>query len=683
MSKTSFCSFTKYKQTVIDIVSDLKKLKDFSGRMGLSGNASDIEDVLKRLTDDTFNVAVVGEFKRGKSTLINAMLGKDVLPTHVIPTTATLNKITYSVTPMVKIEYHDGKTEEIDVDKLNDYITKLTPESEQIAKTVKVATVYYPNNYCRNGVTIIDTPGLNDDDAMNEVTLSVLPQIDAAIMVIMAGSPFSQYEYEFLENKIIASNLGHVLFVVTCIDLYKEEEDAKKILENITGRINDAVLIKAKNVYGEDSAEYENYRRKLGSVRVYGVSAKNALKAKLKGDHAMIEQSFFPNFEKALEKFLTEDRGAIMLNVPVNRIKTSSIELANAVRLRENALAMQKDEFDDKYEKAMVEIERIRNERQAELSSIGETSERTFRDLSPIIQNYWPSLEKAADCAIDAFVISSSDVLKEPAVNGTQEAMTKAVKNALSKVGQSTAERIQDIINTSLENEAERISSFETKFFEAIENIRNLFTSVKTEKGDKGDLGAAVALQFFTGLGGVFMGYKQAGWKGMLLGGSTSLATTVAANIGAGALISALAIPVTWPVILIAAAGAAIVGTFTGKWVLGKVFLGDKTEKFKASFKEAVQKELMRMKAEDNFSENVRKQVESAFDALKTKIKTETENMLTDMQNQLSHLKVELAQAGSRNEQEKAEMEQMLKETDEICVRANELGRQLTAVFSR
>ena len=225
MTENNFNNFTGYKQTVIDMVGDLKKLSEHSKTMKLDGNASAIDEVVRRLSEDTFTVAVVGEFKRGKSTLINALLEKAVLPADVVPCTATLNRVMYSVTPFVRIEFFDGRTEDIGIDKLTEYVTKQTPESERTAKTVKMATVYYPINYCKNGVTIVDTPGLNDDEAMTSVTMSVLPTVDAAIMVMMAGSPFSQYECDFLENKIIASDLGRVMFVVTGIDLYDEEDE--------------------------------------------------------------------------------------------------------------------------------------------------------------------------------------------------------------------------------------------------------------------------------------------------------------------------------------------------------------------------------------------------------------------------------------------------------------------------
>lgn len=682
--ETDFSSFTNYKQTVIGLTSDLEKLSEFSNKLKLEGNVSAIEDVLKRLKEDSFNVAIVGEFKRGKSTLINALLEKDVLPTDVIPTTATLNKVSYSVTPFVRIEYNDGRKEDIDIDKLNDYVTKLTPESETRAKTVKIATVYYPVNYCKNGVTIIDTPGLNDDEAMTNVTLSVLPQIDAAIMVMMAGSPFSQYECDFLENKIITSDLGRVLFVVTGIDLY-DEDDAQKVLKVITKRITESVLIKAKNTYGEGSKAYENYQRKLGNIRVYGLSAKKALKAKMKGDNRLLETSLFPEFETALERFLTEDRGAVMLNVPISRIKTSSIELVKAVQLRENSLSMQKEEFNSKYNEAMAEIERIRKERQAEFSSINETAQKTYNELLPAIKNYWPSLEKAACDAIDAFHIASVDDIKEPALNSTQEAMTKAVKYAVSKVSQNVTERIQDSINQALANEAERISGFENEFFKATDRIQNLFVEKKL-KANSGDAVISTITNSVVGfgLGGVYMGFKESGWKGALLGGATGFAGMAIGNLGLfSLLLPALAIPVTWPVAIIGGLAVGILSTFSSKWALNKVFAKDRIEKFKNSFKDAIKNELAKMKAEDNFSENVRKQVDSAFEALKAKIKTETENILGDTQNQLTQLKIELAQADVTRGREKEDLKQMLVTIDQICARADEISKQLTVVLIR
>lgn len=152
---------------------------------------------------------------------------------------------------------------------------------------------------------------------------------------------------------------------------------------------------------------------------------------------------------------------------------------------------------------------------------------------------------------------------------------------------------------------------------------------------------------------------------------------------GATVLLGALAIPITWPVALIAVAGAATVGTFTGKWALGKVFSKEKIEKFKSAFKDAVHDELVRMKAANDITETVRTQIESAFDALKEKLKTETEHILGDTQNQLTQLKVELAQADSMDAREREELQGMLSELDAICTRADAISKELTLVLTR
>lgn len=681
--QTSFSSFTGYKQMVMELTGNLKKLKEYSEKLDLKGNVDSIDNVLKRLAEDSFSVAIIGEFNRGKSTLINALLGKAVLPMDVLPTTATLNKITYSITPFVKIEYKDGRIENVDVEKLNEYVTKLTKEGEKKAKEIKEATVYYPINYCKNGVTIIDTPGLNDDAAMSEVTMSVLPQIDAALMVIMAQSPFSDSERDFLESKVITSDLGRVLFVVTGIDLL-DEEDVERVLSNISSRIEEHVMAKAAKTMGADSKEFQLYKQKIGKVRVYGLSAKMALKAKISGNQQKLEQSCFPAFENALEHFLTEDRGAVMLGVPVSRIQTAATEIYKTVELRENALAMKKEEFDEKYDQAMDEIQTIRNQRRMEFDRISTSAQYTFDELRPMIKNFWPEIETAALNVIDNYTLQPEDI-DEKNVEATQVAIVNAIKKETAGVAQNLTERIQSAITMALENEAERLSGFENSFYEATNKIQNLFSvSVKTgiNKSDT-VFGAAIGGLLGYGIGGAYLGFREAGWKGALLGGATGLAGTIGMGVGINLLLGAIALPVTWPVLIIAGAVAGIAGTFTGDFAIKKIFKNQRIEKFKNSFKEAVSVQFAEMKAQDDFSDKVRTQVEDAFNALKNKIKTETENILADTQNTLTQLKVDLAENEMATEKEQEELKQMLLNVNKMVEHADEVNKQLITVLNR
>lgn len=681
--ETSFSGFINYKQTMTSITTDLKKLREYSEKLDLNGNINGIDEILKRMANDNFNVAIVGEFKRGKSTVINALLGKNILPVDVLPTTATLNKITYNVTPFVTVEYKDGRKEQIGIEELDNYVTKLTRESEERAKTIKEAVVYYPINYCKNGVTIIDTPGLNDDAAMTEVTMSVLPTIDAALMVIMAQAPFSESERDFLESKIITSDLGRVLFVVTGIDLL-DEEDVDRVLENIKRRIQEHVLKKAESVYGVDSREYQTYQRKLGNINLYGLSAKKALKAKVKGDVQMLEDSCFPTFEEALEKFLSEERGAITLSVPVSRIKTASMELVKAIQLRMSSMDMMASEFEKKYTAALGEIESVRKERSREFDTVNENADKAFAGLLPMIDSYWDTVEQAVSDAIDAYPISNSDLKKENAA-ATAQALTNQVKNAVAKVSQTVSERIQNAINVALEGEAQRLAGFENYFFQATERIHGMFMPQRTSaSGGDSVIGVVANSLVGFGIGGVYVGFKEAGWKGALLGGATGVGGMALGNIGVfGLLMPALAIPITWPVVIV---GSLVVGTlslFSSKWVVDKTFSREKIETYKASFKAQVLEEIQRMKGENNFAETVRRQVDEAFGALKEKIRKETENILEDTQNQLTQIKVELAQQQVSGSKEKEQLDEMLESINQICVRAEELEQQLVGILSR
>ena len=681
--ETSFSGFINYKQTMTSITTDLKKLREYSEKLDLNGNINGIDEILKRMANDNFNVAIVGEFKRGKSTVINALLGKNILPVDVLPTTATLNKITYNVTPFVTVEYKDGRKEQIGIEELDNYVTKLTRESEERAKTIKEAVVYYPINYCKNGVTIIDTPGLNDDAAMTEVTMSVLPTIDAALMVIMAQAPFSESERDFLESKIITSDLGRVLFVVTGIDRL-DEEDVDRVLENIRRRIQEHVRKKAESVYGVDSREYQTYQRKLGNINLYGLSAKKALKAKVKGDVQMLEDSCFPTFEAALEKFLSEERGAITLSVPVSRIKTASMELVKAIQLRMSSMDMMASEFEKKYTAALGEIESVRKERSREFDTVNENADKAFAGLLPMIDSYWDTVEQAVSDAIDAYPISNSDLKKENAA-ATAQALTNQVKNAVAKVSQTVSERIQNAINVALEGEAQRLAGFENYFFQATERIHGMFMPQRTSaSGGDSVIGVVANSLVGFGIGGVYVGFKEAGWKGALLGGATGVGGMALGNIGVfGLLMPALAIPITWPVVIV---GSLVVGTlslFSSKWVVDKTFSREKIETYKASFKAQVLEEIQRMKGENNFAETVRRQVDEAFGALKEKIRKETENILEDTQNQLTQIKVELAQQQVSGSKEKEQLDEMLESINQICVRAEELEQQLVGILSR
>lgn len=673
-----FASFSGYRQTVAQLRDTMMTLKGFCNALGMKKSAESIEETMRKAAEDSFDVAVVGEFRRGKSTLINALLGKDILPSDVLPTTATLNRVTYGITPFVKIEYKDGTTEDIDTELLSDYVTKLTEESEQRASTIRQATVHYPINYCKNNIDIIDTPGLNDDENMTAVTLSMLPQADAALFVIMAQSPFSEYERDFLENKMLVSDIGRIIFVVTRIDSF-DPEDADRVIENISGRIKKYVVEKARKVLGEDSEEFAAYQRKLGSIKVLGVSAKQALKAKKTENDALWEESRFGAFEAELERMLTEDRGAIALQVQVSKILSVSAELIKHAKLRGDALKMGEDEFNEKYVEAQEKIAQIRRRRDLEYQRIDASARSAYEELLPQAERFWSELVDNALCIIDNEPLTQTDIQKDN-IAATQERILEKIKKSTEDYGQLLTEKLQNSINGALGREAERLQTFQEDFYQSVSQIQCSFGGTEdTEKSAIGDIVVGTFAESFLlmGLGGAYQGFKQAGWKGALVGGAVGFG----ASYGGVLLLSSLAIPFSWPVVL----AVGLMGTLASRFAIGKLF--NNTEKqlidFREKLKEAVSGRFQEMSVENNMAKQVEKQVATAFEALKQHIDEETETVLRDTESTLRDLQMKITENKVLAEKEQADLEQMLDKVAQITNMAAGLNQQILAALSR
>jgi len=141
-------------------------------------------------------VAIVGEFNAGKSTFINAVMGADVAPTGVLPTTATLHHLRYAPDPFARIQYYEGDVKE-----------RIVPSSElrEALKTsdtgnVKRVEILMPIASLTR-VEILDTPGFNAPDQRHtDAARSAFEEADAAIWLLDAGQPLKQSERRILEE---------------------------------------------------------------------------------------------------------------------------------------------------------------------------------------------------------------------------------------------------------------------------------------------------------------------------------------------------------------------------------------------------------------------------------------------------------------------------------------------------
>jgi hypothetical protein len=185
-----------------------------------------LELTRRRLVDPSFHTLVVGEFKQGKSSLINALLGVDVCPVDDDVATAVPTMLRWSETPSAVVRLNPpadtpadepGLVETVPVDQIASYVSEAgNPGNERDVQSVEIGM---PSDLLRTGLVFVDTPGVGGlGSTHSTITIGVLPMADAVLFVSDASQEYSGPELEFLRTaKSLCPNVG---CVVTKVDFY-------------------------------------------------------------------------------------------------------------------------------------------------------------------------------------------------------------------------------------------------------------------------------------------------------------------------------------------------------------------------------------------------------------------------------------------------------------------------------
>ncbi len=170
-----------------------------------------LQGLFARLAEDRFNLVVVGRFSQGKTSLMNAILGTDRLPTGILPLTSVITTVTYGTKELAVLKYDSRRrTEEIPIETLPQYITQQGNPGN--IRQIKTAEVQLPAELLRRGFYFVDTPGLGSVIVENTLTTEAfLPEADAFLLVTSYDSPLSNEEVRFFKA---ASSSGRHIFVV-------------------------------------------------------------------------------------------------------------------------------------------------------------------------------------------------------------------------------------------------------------------------------------------------------------------------------------------------------------------------------------------------------------------------------------------------------------------------------------
>jgi len=280
MEKTkSFRQYTVVKQQLADLVRAARQ--NFEAEKAENW-ADECRALQVKLAADRFNLVVLGQFKRGKSSLINAIIGRDLLPTGLLPLTSAITTLCYGPQERVSLIRQGWVFEqEITINDLPDFVTEEgNPGNE---KGLIEARFELPVPFLRRGVHFVDTPGVGSSRIENTATTyQFLPEADAVIFVTSVEAPLSQAEQDFLRD--VSTYVRKLFVVVNKMDLVSSLERAKVL---------DYIRTNLESILGTNEISF------------FPISARQALTNKM-GKRK--DESGIGQLEAALEAFLVNEK---------------------------------------------------------------------------------------------------------------------------------------------------------------------------------------------------------------------------------------------------------------------------------------------------------------------------------------------------------------------------------------
>ena len=191
------------------------------------------EEAADKLAGSGLYVAVIGEFKRGKTTLINALLGADLLPTGVLPVTAVPALARFGIRPRVTLLLLDGSEVDSDIAGLHGYLTE--QENPGNRKGVREAIIEYPAGVLESGLILVDTPGTGSVHLHNtKAAMDFLPRVDVALLVLSVDAPLSESEAELLQD--VAHTAARIAICINKVDRLTSDE-TREAVEFVRARV--------------------------------------------------------------------------------------------------------------------------------------------------------------------------------------------------------------------------------------------------------------------------------------------------------------------------------------------------------------------------------------------------------------------------------------------------------------
>jgi len=310
--------FPPSKEDESDNKSHTSNSSEFSSeKLGIGNFIDQLKNLRNKISTETLKIMIAGQFKAGKSTSLNALLECDVLPAYSTPCTAVITEIYYAEKPKAVIEFkpdikeipddlcdkaakhinrHKPNVPPITIEatgtspdeiedfrnELEDYLVIPMSDKDQedsvVESPYKLCQLYWPLELSKQGVVIIDSPGLNENQARTDTTLGYLREADMIFHVLSALQCYGLADKSFVEQVKVVSSETPLLFMVNRFDQLNKDRERDRVRDYVRKNVS------PQSTYGMEG--------------VFFLSAQEALDGKLEHDDSKLNSSGFVDFEK-------------------------------------------------------------------------------------------------------------------------------------------------------------------------------------------------------------------------------------------------------------------------------------------------------------------------------------------------------------------------------------------------
>lgn len=690
---TTFEQYNNWRQNLLEL---LGKAAESADNLSLNEKATRFRELQDQLKNDTFKIQIVGTVKNGKSSFTNALIGQNILPVDDIPCTAVVSEVKYgenkraivhfcSPMPTGLLEeipkatrkyiekYNYGKDAsgsdvqipplEIPYEQLDKYIAIPAPTFDILTDQKKfkeyrdkidqespydVCELYFHTEILKNGVELVDSPGLNESPKRTQVTLSYLERADAVIFLTDATHPLTQDEQETITERLLKLGYTDLIMVGNKIDL-------------ITDRERQMLYIQAA------ASGYTNIKE------AYGVSSKEALEGIKNNDKDLLDRSGIPQFKVFLTDYLTRKKGFVKIKKPANQLKNILVEdlIKQEIPRRLKSLDTDAKVLQKRLNDATPRLTSLKAKREDMVNSMNSSIPLAIIPIQAAMKAFYDELQNEIQTWVNGFTPQTN-----PFIFVSKRDKENIAKETLEFVKGKTSEKFEtwnkDIFQKVVEEQGNlvfgRLKENIDGISEDIVAIDNILKGLNA--GHVSDINIAERVAGIAAM--LFLPMGRAG--GELFAGGFDLSRfmkTFVVDLGVGLGVGLIATLVWPPLGLI----AAIVGAITGLLKGGAGAIATTKQQIANHIINSIQENA------DQQIKDVINKVRGTFDSIKESVLKGVDTEINTVEEQVKQIE-EIVRNGqqsisvqrSRLQSTKASLETIVFDTDKLLGELNDIN---------